>query len=389
MPYDEEVDLDQELTLLDIWNIFWRGRFLVLFLAIFFGLAGAVYSLFMPTTYRSVCKIITGQSGGVGGLAGSGLAELFGMPARTTNAQMLIAMMKVDSVVDIVIDELNLMEGLSPDKRYALRGKIGGSVNAKTGEGGIIDIECINTDSEDTALIANAFVGAVQKKMQELSIEDAQQKRRFFEEQLLLAQQELSTAEDAMAVYQRSSGLVAFESQTQSLLSSIASLRNQIAAKNVEISSLKSYTRNDNPRLRLAQSQLDAMTKELRRLEEESRTNSRQDGINPYGDLSSGRIPELEIEYQRYARALRFATAKYEAMMRQYESAKLSEVNDISSVSVVEPAVPPRGKYGPKRTRIALAAFGGGFVLGIFIVFLVAHIRTLRKNQEDIEEEEY
>lgn len=213
---------------------------------------------------------------------------------------------------------------------------------------------------------------------------DAIQRRNFFENQLAQAQQELNEAEDIMINYQRNSGIIAFESQAQSLLSSIASLRNQIAAKNVQISSMQSYARPDNPRLRVAKSELDAMTKELHRLEEEqmrSDTSARRRTLSNDLSLSAGQIPELGIEYQRYVRQLRFATAKWELMLRQYENARLSEANDLSTITIIDHATPPDYKYLPRRARICIIGTGAGGILGIFLAFLLEHIKAVKKER--------
>jgi len=247
---------------------------------------------------------------------------------------------------------------------------------------GILGIAYISKDPQKAADMANAFVEELQRKLRELSVNDAQQRMRFFENQLMQAQQELNVAEADLINYQQSRGVIAFESQTGALLASINSLRNRIAAKNVEISTLSSYARKDNPRLRLAHSELDAMTKELRKLEEEQKKADRWGGSTS-GDLLSsiGQVPELGIEYQRYMRNLRFATAKYELMLRQYENARLSEANDLSTIMIVDRATPPDYKYGPRRTRMVIIGTSAGFALGVVWSFLAAHINALLKER--------
>ena len=187
-----------------------------------------------------------------------------------------------------------------------------------------------------------------------------------------------------MMKYQQNSGVLSLGSQTAALLSAIAELRNQIAAKNVEISSLSSYARKDNPRLKLAQSQLEAMTKELRRMEEEQKRTERRQGRVLSGDLLSslGNVPELSVEYMRYERELRFANVKYDTMLRQYENAKLSEASDFSTVQIIDPATPPDWKYKPKRGQIILIGAFLGFALGVFFAFLSAHIRSLKDSED-------
>ena len=383
MPY-EDMPQEEELSLLDIFNIIWRRKWLIIFLTAIFGIASVFYALSLPLTYRAECRIIPPRGGSgisLGGLGG--IADLVGLPSSGSSTQMMIGILKGDSVVDAVIEKFNLMKELSTDVRLRARSAaLGGLQTTEEARSGILSIAYIHRDPQRAADMANAFVDELQKKLRELSVNDAQQRMRFFENQLMQAQQELNTAESDLINYQQSRGVIAFESQTGALLASINSLRNRIAAKNVEISTLSSYARKDNPRLRLAQSELEAMNKELRKLEEEQKRADRWGGSTS-GDLLSsiGQVPELGIEYQRYMRNLRFATAKYELMLRQYENARLSEASDLSTIMIVDRATPPDSKYGPRRTRIVIFTTATGLGIGLFWAFLAAHISALMKER--------
>ena len=377
MQYEDE----QELSLLDIFSILWRKKWLIFFLTFIFGAAATVYAFTRPFIYRAECRII--PPGGTSSPYG-GFATFMGFQPGSS-AQRMIGILNGNTVVDAIIDKFNLMEEMSMDIRLMARQAVLGSLEATVdNSSGILSVAYLHTDPQRASDMANAFVEQLQLKMREIAFDDAQEKRLFFENQLMQAQQELADAENAMMRYQQNSGVLALGSQTASLLGSISSLRNQIAAKNVEISSLSSYARQDNPRLKLARSQLEAMTKELHRLEEEQKRTERRQGRATSGDILSslGNVPELNVEYMRYERALRFATVKYDTMLRQYENAKLSEANDLSTLQIVDPATPPDYKYLPRRARIIVLGAMAGFGLGIIWAFLAEHIRALKKAKE-------
>ena len=381
---------DDELSLLDIFNILWRRKFLIIFLTGIFGLIAMVRSLLAPFTYRAECRIFPPQSGtrieGMSARLG-GLADLVGIPRGATGGQLMLGILKSDSIADYIIDKFNLMEELSTDVRSSARSSVRGAMDARDERTtGIITIAYIHKDPQRAADMANAIVSALQHKIQELAISDAQQRRNFFETQLMQAQQELNQAEDNFINYQQKNGVIVFESQAQSLLASIASLKNQIAAKNVEISSMKSYARPDNPRMKLAQSQLDAMNQELRRLEAEQKRSdmeqrSKLTSNESLTSLGLGQIPEVSIEYQRYIRALQFATAKYELMLRQYEGARISEANDMTSITVLDYATPPDNRFSPRRTRMTLMGAGLGLGIALGWTLLSEYIQMMKKEQ--------
>ncbi|MBQ7193043.1 MAG: hypothetical protein IJR98_01565 [Synergistaceae bacterium] len=389
--YEEEDEID----LVELFKFMWKKKGLVILLMFLFGAAATIYAFTAPFIYRAECRVIPPGAGTGGGLLSQfgALASLAGMGSmgKATGGGMAIGILKGDTVVDAIIDKFNLMKEMEIERRLDARKAV--IENLETNEdatSGIVSIAWLDKDPQKAADIANAFVDQLQAKLHEISVNQAQETRMFFEDQMLQAQQELSDAETAMMKYQQSSGVLALESQTASMLASIASLRNQIAAKNVEISSLSSYTRKDNPRLRLAQSQLEAMTKELKRLEEEQKRSDRQlRQVKPTsGDLLSslGSVPELSVEYQRYVRTLRIAAAKYESMMRQYENARLSEASDLSTLQIVDRATPPDWKYKPKRGQIMIIGTMLGFVLGsgwLFVKFMMA-----QRNKDENEDED-
>ena len=68
-------------------------------------------------------------------------------------------------------------------------------------------------------------------------------------------------------------------------------------------------------------------------------------------------------------------------MLRQFDSAKLGEVSQVSTIQIVDPATPPDYEYGPKRARMTLLGFAGGFIVGVFWAFLAEHINALRRER--------
>lgn len=388
MPYEEE----QELSLLDIFNILWRRRGLIFLLTFLFGAAATTYAFMAPFIYRAECRVLPPGSGRGGGLMSQlgGFADLVGLSGTSTNGQMLVGILKGNSVVDVIIDKFNLMEEYEQEIRLSARKAVLENLEAEEdAKSGIVSVAFLDKDPQKAADIANEFVKQLQLKMSEIAARDAQEKRQFFEDQLNQAQQQLIEAENAMMKYQQNSGVLALGAQTATLLGSIASIRSQIAAKNVEISSLSSYARKDNPRLKLAQSQLEAMTRELHRLEEEQRRTERRQGRILSGDILSslGNVPELSVEYMRYERDLRFANVKYETMLRQYENAKLSEASDFSTVQIVDPATPPDWKFKPKRGQIMVIGTMLGFALGVFWAFISENLRASRASRDYYEDD--
>ena len=364
-----------EIDLFELFHAVWKRKKFIFLVTFIFACASLAYSLYLPFIYRAECRFVPPSSGGQGGRLAAlaaqygGIASMMGvnLSGKATTGGMLLGIMKGDTVVDAIMDKFNLMEENEWEYRINARKAVLENLEAKEEvDSGIVSVAYLDEDPNRAADIANAFVDELRRKLLDISIEDAQQSRIFYENQLMQAQKELTDAEDAMIRYQQSTGVIVPTQQASALLGSINSLRARIANKNIDIASLSLYTTEDNPRLKLAQTELESMQKELRQLEaEQQRTTGRKSS-----EVSAGEIPELGVEYQRYYRAVTIAGAKYQLMLRQYDSAKLAEASDLSTITIIDPAMPPDYKYKPSRARICiLGTFFGGFLASCWAAF--------------------
>jgi uncharacterized protein involved in exopolysaccharide biosynthesis len=195
---------------------------------------------------------------------------------------------------------------------------------------------------------------------------------------MLAAHKTLGDAEDELQRYQEKSGLVAMEPQVEAMLSSMAALRAQVAAKEVELSALRTYAGGSNPNLRRAESELTALRVELAKLEQQQEQKVSDGSAQP----SLRDAPQLGLEYQRRVRDVKFATAMYELMLRQFEAAKIDESREAMVVQIVDPATPPDYKFKPKRALIIVFATLLGLCLGMLWALWVDYIENMKKDPE-------
>ena len=375
-------NVEEEISLIDLFKIFWGRKILIINLTMIFAFGSLAYSLYLPFIYKAECRILPPSQGSsrMAGLMAQmgGLADLVGLSGggAANSGQMMIGILKGNTVVDAIIDRFKLMDLYEEDIRLAMRKTVVEKILEVEEDikSGIVTVAALDEDPVRAADIANAFVEELQKRLQGLSLTEAGQRRLFFEAQLKQAQQSLADAEDAMLRYQQESGVIVLEPQMKALLESITALRGKIAEKNVEVSSLQTYAKQNNPQLKLAQSQLEAMNQELERLEEQQKMSGK-------AFPSMSQAPELGMEYQRYYRDVQIAGAMYEVMLKQFEAAKLDEAKDFSTVQIVDPATPPDYKYKPSRAKITIIGTVLGLLLGCAWAFFSDYIHTLKESE--------
>ena len=294
------MDNNQELTLHDVLVILYKRKLAILVLVILGVTAGFSWAFFTPEIFRAECRILPpSQSGGMGAAILSqmgGLASLAGLPVTSTG-EMLIGILRSQTVVDRIIDQFNLMEIYKQDYRLKMREKVISDIlqASENTRSGIVTVAVLDEEPIRAAQMANAFVEELTNVMQYLAIGEAAQRRLFFEQQMLQARKVMDEAEDELQKYQEESGLVAMDPQVAAMVSSIADLRAQVAAKEVELSSLRTYASDSNPNLRRAESELIALQGELEKLEQES-----TDGNVPIISLRETLVRHINIRVKMH-----------------------------------------------------------------------------------------
>lgn len=379
--------MEEENSLISKLVVLWNSRRLILLLTVISAVLSMGYAFYLPTLYKAECSFLPPNqdtnklSVFVNNFSYSkerterigALADSVGFATSVTGGQMMLGLLKQNSVVDVIIDKFSLMERYNKTSRVNMRSYLVKTLletNEDT-KSGIVTVGVIDEDPKKAAEMANAFIETLQKKVADMVLADALQRRDFFERQLFKAWQALNDAQNDLLNYQEKIGGVATpRSQMEAVLSSITDLRRQIAEKNVEISAMRTYSKASNPRLRTATSQLEALTKELERLEEIQKSSN----------------PHLSIEYQRYEMKVQYASKRYETILWQLEDAKLDEHQGFFQLQVVDWATPPDFKYKPSKARIIIIGTFLGALLGctiaVFSKFFAGLKKVLRTNPE-------
>ena len=210
--------------------------------------------------------------------------------------------------------------------------------------------------------MTNAYVEEFRRLNSSLSFSEASQRRQFFQDQLVSAKESLANAEEALKETEQSTGLVQVDSQAKALVQSAASIRAEIAAKQVQLQTMSSFATNENPQLQLIRHQIDALQVQLKQL------GGSEQGSDVDMVALHGKISQVGLEYLRKYRDVRYYETIYELLSKQFEIAKLDEARQ-GTVQVVDHAVPPDRRSFPKRTLITVLCFLVGFLFAVGWIF--------------------
>src|SRR5207245_9551993 len=229
------------------------------------------------------------------------------------------------------------------------------------GKDGIITIEVDDKDPKRAAELANAYAEELMNLTQVLAVTEASQRRLFFERQLVQAKDNLTAAEIAARQGLQKGGLAQVDAQGRSMIAVTARLRAEISAKEVQLGAMRTFAAEGNPELQRTQQELEALRRELARVEGSSQVAGLGKGDRPgsTGLDNHGRL--RDVKYYEFL---------YEFLAKQYELAKIDEAKDATLIQVMDKAVEPDRRSKPMRALIILLSVLVALLAGVLWAFV-------------------
>lgn len=384
---------DDDFSLLDILVVLADHKRVILWITAVITFLAIPVSLLLPKRYTAMVTVLPPQQNStlgamlasqLGGLGGSSsLGNLGGMAALAGSSLGLknpndryIGMLKSRIVEDAVIQRFGLEKEYRKKhlsdarKAFELHTDVDG--NAKDG---LLHISVEDRDPRHAMEIANGYVDEFRKLSQSLALTEASERRLFFEQQLEKAKDQLANAEEAMKATEESTGLIEITTQTRALVETVASLRAQIAAREMIIQGIESYATNQNAQLVQMQQQLASLKSQLAML---GGSETSDDGLI----VPKGLVPKVGLEYVRKLRDVKYYETIFEILARQYELAKIDEAREGAIIQVVDPAIVPDIRSFPKRTYIVIGSFLCGLLISIVTAFALWGYERMKNDPE-------
>jgi len=219
--------------------------------------------------------------------------------------------------------------------------------------------------------LANAYMDALRETNGRLALSQSSQRRLFFGQQLEKEKNDLEDAEVELKKTEEQSGLIAPSGQTEMELGTIAQTQAQIAVRQVQLAALRDSATEQNPEVIRLRSEIDDLQGQLGRLQNGGSGKST-------ATIPTSKVPELQLEYVRKEREVKYHEALFDMLSRQYEAARLDEARDAPVLQVLDPASYPDTKSSPKRSLIMLGGLFFGFLASSIWVLIRDHVRAFR-----------
>jgi tyrosine-protein kinase Etk/Wzc len=381
-------DDEPDINLLDLLIALGQEKLTLISVTFLAGLIGVVVSLITPETYISRTTIMANQqsggsgSGGLAALGGlTGLAGLASVASSIKSSdEMYIALMRSQSLQNSLIEQLKLKERYGSrtmeDARIALTRN---TIILADKKSGLLLIEAQDKDPEFAAQLANAQVKELYVILSRLAVTEAQQRRAYYEQQILKTQAKIPQLELEFKVAQKSSGL-----EVASLLAESGTLPGQIAAKELQLQVLSRFVTQQNPELKKLAVEISALRSQMARYElNKSEPNSNDPKNNgKAGVVANGNF--IQKATQAY-NTLKIQESLLEGFVKQLELAKVDEAKEGPAIQVVDEAKPPEMRSKPERKKLVLAYTVTGLIIGFILAALRAFMRQVNSTPEGLQ----
>lgn len=317
-------------------------------------------SLLLPLRYTATAILLPPKEDtGSSLLALGSLAQRFDLAnvpltGVTSSAQVYLAILRSRTVADSLIAEFHLVDRYKVKNMEMARRALGGASKFELASAGLISISVEDKDPKVAAEMANAFVRHLDRINRTMRMSEGRRTRIFIQGRLEDTREQLHAAEDSLLAFKQSHPGVVLPDDVTAAAGAAANLMAQRISVGAELDVLRNSLYPNAPALSGKEREVKALDAELKHL------------------------PRMELELGRRYREFKIQERVFELLTAQFEQAQIQENRDITTVDVLDPAIPPVRKSSPHRGIMTMIAFVLSSVVGVVIVISQETLAALR-----------
>jgi uncharacterized protein involved in exopolysaccharide biosynthesis len=362
----------------------------------------AAYSLVAPKWYQSQLVVVPvpAPRGGVPLLGGSGgLQSMLELPVELnlgpSDVERVAAVFHSASVTNAVIEKFDLTRRYRldyvEDARTELWRHCSTHVEKKPG---LVVLTCEDRSPDGANAMAEFFGEVGNRVFRRVSASSAGEERRFLEARVAQARHDMDEASRRLKEFQERNRIVDIGEQAKAVVSSMATLRAEMLAKQVQLAYLDGVAARDEASTEQLRKQIAVIEDKLRSLEVSQTTSApvvaavgaaprprarggRRGAPDSQPGLFPGamRVPMLRYELEQLFREQKVQETLYLLLSQRHEMARVSEARDTSTFQILDRPTRATRRWRPRRTLITGMGFFFGLVLGVGVVLAPAYWR--------------
>jgi uncharacterized protein involved in exopolysaccharide biosynthesis len=320
---------------------------------LFIGLIVALYSIFiLPPVFTAYARLLPPQTNTstastllneIGGTAILGASAL----NLKTPSDLYASLFFSRTVQDDVIEKYSLAKHYGISDRDKLSVYVSKRTRAEVGKDGIITLAYTDIGSQSSADIANGMIDAMYRIAQRLARSQSARRLEFYDNLIDDARKNLSTATEKLVKAEQETGLTQLREQESLSASAIVELKGMIASREISLAKMEITATSYHPEVIRIRSELQALRAQLNLIDSPMR-NPKENNGNKNLLFSFQNYSELRAKVEPLRREVDIGSKVLEELIRARALSRIDDSRDFSVISILDSAVAPTEKSGPR-----------------------------------------
>ena len=361
------------LGLLEVLLPLWHRRWRLLAGLVLGALLGLGLSLVQPLRFTAsasfVVQPLLRPSQAALASAQSALAGLVGGGGGSA-ADLYVTMLRSQAMGDRILERFDLQRSWGLDFRTQALQQLSRRVAFGMGRrDGLVQITVQDENPQRAAAMANQYVAELRTMLQAYALDEARQRRQFYDAQLARARTDLASAQQQL----QKGGFdrAALRAQPAAAAERYGRLSAEVAAAELRLGATRRVRTETSAEVQQQVAALAALRQQLATLEAPLEAAGGGNGSKPGASAEEG-------QFVSRVRAFRYAEALVESIARQAEAARVDEAAEAVPIQVLDQARPPEWPSSPRIPVWALVGALAG-LLPVAAWALLRHRQALAR----------
>jgi len=307
----------------------------------------------------------------MGGNMPGGLTSLLG---QATPGERLVTLLDSRRVLGVIVDEFDLLRDYGVENREIAIDLLRDNVESELTRDGALVISVMASSPIIACDMANALGRELDRVNRESQQVQASELAGFLKERMLTVQKGIEEKVSKLQYFQQEKGIVDVSAQTTALFELTQRLVQELALLEVKLGVASRRLHPDHEETRLIQMEIDELRSQLFEIIGTDVQNKDQRATYSAMGPSIREWPILALEHAQLVMELKVDEQVLAFLAAQLEDAKISQSQDIPTLSVLDPAIVPEIRSSPNRTLIFIISVVLTFTLSIIGVFILESI---------------
>ncbi|MGM0508482.1 MAG: GumC family protein [Fusobacteriota bacterium] len=375
----EETYYEDEIDLMDLIKVIWQNKYIIIATTIIITILGIIITLNQEEIYVSELTFTREASsgGGLSALSSNPLASLAGFSSGGSGGIDVNMIMKSRTHRLKVVEQANLfdyyitkneidLEEIELDNRPTdlnvanwIKELVTINQDDKTG---LYTISVELSDPKMAKKIADTYYDIFEDYVKKEKKTKSKQNKTFLEKQLKRVEDKLEDQEEELKAIEKKYDTISILDEAKAVTEIMAQQKKKILELSGQLQIARQFAGSENIEVKKIEEELKVYKEQLENLK-----HGKED--MPVKLIALNDIPDIKLKMVRLQRELEATVEVYKMVLKEFETAKLEEVQDSDILNIIDGSLAPKRPSKPnKRLNVVIAFVLGGF-LGIFIAF--------------------